>query len=125
MRVALLAVIVVGGAAGLAGCSSDAGTGTGAVSSGPDTYTMTEKFAPVGVDAEDAERDTLLKANQSCVEMGRQFAQVSKSLSGNPANPYGPNEFTLTFKCLLPSDPAVAAYPVQQPSQQPAPAPAR
>ena len=120
MRAALLAVIVVGGAAALAGCSSDAGPG--AVSSGPDTYTMTEKFAPVGFDAEDAERDALFKANQSCAEKGRQFAQVAKNLSGNPANPYGPNEFTLTFKCLLPSDPGVAAYPVQQPNQQPVPA---
>jgi hypothetical protein len=121
MRAALLAIIVVGGgAAVLAGCSSDAGPG--AVSSGPDTYTMTEKFAPVGFDAEDAERDALFKANQSCAEKGRQFAQVAKNLSGNPANQYGPNEFTLTFKCLLPSDPGVAAYPVQPPNQQPAPA---
>lgn len=102
----------------MAGSTSD--VGTGAVSSGPDTYTMTEKFAPVGFDAEDAERATLFKANQSCVEKGRQFAQVTKSLSGNPANPHGPNEFILTFKCLLPSDPGVAAYPVPQPNQPPA-----
>jgi putative hemolysin len=120
MRVALLAVIVVGGGAVLAGCASDAGPG--AVPTGPDTYTMTEKFAPVAFDAEDAERDTVPRANQFCAEKGRQFAQVTKNLSGNPANPYGPNEFTLTFKCLLPSDPALAAYPVQQPNQQPAPA---
>ena len=57
-------------AALLAGCASDAG----AVATGPDTYTMTEKFAPLGFDAEDAERDTLFKANQSCAEKGRQFA---------------------------------------------------
>jgi hypothetical protein len=72
MRVALLAVIVVGGGAVLAGCASDAGAV--AVATGPDTYTMTEKFAPLGFDAEDAERDALFKANQSCVEKGRQLA---------------------------------------------------
>jgi putative hemolysin len=120
MRSALLVLPVAGGVI-LAGCSSDTGTSASAaaIAAGPDTYTMSERFAPVGVDAADAERDTLFKASHYCAQKGRQFVEVSKNLSGNMANPYGPTDFTVTFKCLSPSDPAAAPYPAPPPPSQP------
>jgi putative hemolysin len=116
----LFAMTLAGGAI-LAGCSSDTGSSASAaaVSAGPDTYTMSEHFAPVGIDSAEVERDTLYKAEQYCAQRGRQFAQVNKNLSGNLANPYGPTDFTVTFKCLAPSDPAAAAYPAPPPPSQP------
>ena len=53
----------------LAGCA----TSTGVLPAGPDTYTLTERFAPVRGGGTEAERVALTKANDFCVEKGRVF----------------------------------------------------
>jgi hypothetical protein len=76
--------------------------------------TLSEKFAPVRGGGDEAERVVLTKANEFCTQQGRAFVAAMMGQSGNMANPYGPTGYTVTFKCLLPNDPAVARYQVQQ-----------
>ena len=107
MRLILL-VGMVGAAVG--GCASS----TGVLPAGPDTYTLTERFAPIRGGGDEAQRDALTKANEFCAEKGRQFVPNIMNQAGNQANPYAPTGYTVTFRCLLPNDPAIAAYRVQQ-----------
>lgn len=107
MRIAFVALL---GAAALAGCASS----TGVLPAGPDTYTLSEKFAPIRGGGEEAQREALTKANGFCAEKGRVFVPAMMGQSGALANPYGPTGYTVTFRCLLPNDPAVAQYRVQQ-----------
>ena len=95
---------------GFAGCASS----TGILPAGPDTYTVSEKFAPVRGGGEEAQRVALTEANEFCAKQGRQFVPAMMGQSGALANPYGPTGYTVTFKCLLPNDPAVAKYQIQQ-----------
>ena len=111
-----IAIAIAGPA--LAACSYD--TGTGALAIGPDTYTMSKRYAPVGGSAQAAGSEILANANQYCAQAGRQFAPVSKDPTSGSGNPYGPLYFTVTFRCVAPSDPGAA--PDQQ---QPAPPPAQ
>src|SRR3984957_2248502 len=106
MRV--LGIVALGAALG--GCASS----TGILPAGPDTYTLTERFAPVRGGGDEAQRDALTKANQFCADKGRQFVPAMMNPAGNQTNPYGPTGYAVTFRCLLPNDPAVAAYRVQQ-----------
>jgi hypothetical protein len=94
----------------LTGCAS----GTGILPAGPDTYTLSERFAPVRGGGEEAQRDTLTKANEYCQQQGRVFVPNNMGQSGNLANPYGPTGYTVTFRCLQPNDPAVAHYRLEQ-----------
>jgi hypothetical protein len=97
MRWAVRPIVVVGcGVA--AGCTSS----TGILPAGPDTYTLTER-----ADFRDeAQRAALTKANEYCATQGRQFVPSTMGPSG-PA-------YTVTFRCLAPNDPAVAAYRLQR-----------
>jgi hypothetical protein len=101
MRQSILVVGVV-----LAGCASS----TGILPAGPDTFTITERFAPLRGGGDEAQREALTKANAFCAEKGQQFIPNLMNQSGNQTSPYGPNGYTVTFRCLLPTDPAVAAY---------------
>jgi hypothetical protein len=94
----------------LAGCASS----TGVLPAGPDTYTLSEKFAPIRGGGDEAERVALTKANDYCIQQGRQFVPSNMGQAGNTSSPYGPNGYTVTFRCLLPNDPAVKAYQLQQ-----------
>jgi hypothetical protein len=94
----------------LAGCASS----TGILPAGPDTYTMSEKFAPIRGGGDEAERDTLTKADKYCADTGRVFVPNNMGQNNVANNPYGPTGYTLTFRCLLPNDPAVANYRLQQ-----------
>ena len=105
MRLFLTMAVVVASAAVLAGCASS----TGILPAGPDTYTISEKFAGVRGGSDEAERDALTKANDFCVQKGRQFVPATMGQAGA-----GPNGYTVTFRCLLPTDPAVAQYHIQQ-----------
>src|SRR5262245_3593233 len=95
-----------GSAVLLAGCASS----TGILPAGPDTYTITEKFAPVRGGSDAAQTSTLTKANEYCAQQGRQFVPSTMGQSGNPGSPTG---YTVTFKCLSPNDPAVAKFQLQ------------
>jgi hypothetical protein len=94
----------------LGGCAHS----TGVLPAGPDTYTLTEKFAPVRGGSGEAERVALTKANDFCAQQGRQFVPAMMGQAGNLTNPYGPTGYSVTFRCLPPNDPAVAAYRIQQ-----------
>jgi len=96
--------------AALAGCASS----TGILPAGPDTYTLTERFAPVRGGGDEAQRVALGKANEFCAEKGRQFVPNNMGPNANVPNPYGPTGYSVTFKCLLPGDPALAGYQLQQ-----------
>ena len=95
MRAFLLVVAI---AIMLGGC----GSSRGILPAGPDTYTLTERYAAIRGGGNEAARDALLKAHDFCTTMGRKFV------------PGNVDQATVTFKCLLPDDPAVTAYQLQQ-----------
>jgi hypothetical protein len=103
-----IALIACAGA--LAGCASS----TGILPAGPDTYTMSNRVAPIRGGGEEAQREALTKANEFCQEKGRVFVPNNMGQAGNLSNPYGPTGYTVTFRCLLPNDPVVASYHLQQ-----------
>jgi hypothetical protein len=90
--------------AALGGCASS----TGILPAGPDTYTITERFAPIRGGGDEAQRDVLTRANEFCAQQGRQFVPSSMGRAGDLTG-YG-----VTFKCLLANDPAVARFQIQQ-----------
>jgi hypothetical protein len=94
----------------LAGCA----TSTGVLPAGPDTYTISEKYAPVLGGGDEAEKDTLTKANDFCTQKGLMFVPSNMGQSGGYAPASGRNGYSVTFKCLPANDPAVAAYHLQQ-----------
>jgi hypothetical protein len=103
------------GLVGAAGCFVGAcASSTGVLPAGPDTYTITEKYAPVRGGAVEAERQSLSEADAFCAQQGRKFVPVNMNDVANPANPNGATGYTVTFRCLAPNDPAVAAYKPQQ-----------
>ena len=102
----------------LVACSYD--TGAGALAIGPDTYTMSKRYAAVGGSAQAAENEILANANQYCTQAGRQLVPASKDPTSGSGNPYGPLYFTVTFRCVAPSDPGAAPN-----QQQPTPPPAQ
>src|ERR1700712_797822 len=98
----ILGIVALG--ATLGNCASS----TGILPAGPDTYTLSERFAPVRGGGDEAQRDALTKANEFCAQQGRQFVPNNMGQAGNLANPYGATGYAVTFKCLLPNDPAIA-----------------
>jgi hypothetical protein len=100
-RVAILAALLIGG------CASS----TGILPAGPDTYTITEKFAPIRGGSDEAEKDAVSKASDFCTQRNREFVPNNMGPAGPPLNPTG---YTVTFQCLLASDPRVANYHLGQ-----------
>jgi hypothetical protein len=60
----------------------------------------------------EAERVALTEANDFCSQRGQQFVPTTMGQGGSLIN--GPTSYTVTFRCLLPSDPAVAQFHLQQ-----------
>jgi len=100
----LVAVITI--AITVAGCQRS----TGILPAGPDTYTVTERVAPILGGGEEAQRRALTEANAFCGQQSRQFVPVMMNQAGNLINPYGPTGYSVTFRCLLADDPAIAKY---------------
>jgi hypothetical protein len=96
--------------AALGGCASS----TGILPAGPDTYTISERYAPIRGGSDEAERNVLTKANEFCAQQGRQFVPNNMGQSAGMMNPNTTTGYTVTFKCLLPNDPAIAKYQLQQ-----------
>jgi hypothetical protein len=110
-KVIMRRVLVITSAAALGGCASS----TGVLPAGPETYTLSERFAPVRGGSDEAQRVALTKANEYCAQQGRTFVPAMMSQEGNLTNPDGPpTGYTVTFKCLQPNDPAIAKYQIQQ-----------
>jgi hypothetical protein len=82
---------------------------------------MSKRYAPVGASADAAEAETVANANQYCAQSGRQFVHAGKDPTTGAGNPYGPTYFTVTFRCVAPSDPGAVTYQQQPlpPSQPP------
>jgi hypothetical protein len=97
-------------AGALAACASS----TGILPAGPDTYTISEKVAPIRGGGTEAQRVALTEASAFCAEKGRQFVPNMMDQSGNLANPYGPTGYSVTFRCLLPNDPSVANFQLER-----------
>jgi hypothetical protein len=95
--------------AALGGCASS----TGILPAGPDTYTITERYAPIRGGSDEAERGALTKANEFCGQQGRQFVPNNMSQSAGIVSSNNTG-YTVTFKCLLPNDPAIKGYQLQQ-----------
>lgn len=99
-RSALVLIATVG----LAGCQM----GTGILPAGPDTYTLTERAAPILGGSTTAQKTALTEANAFCAQQGRQFLPTDMMTPAS-ANPYGPTGYSVTFRCLLPGDPALVS----------------
>jgi hypothetical protein len=97
----LLAAAAV--AATLTGCAMS----TGILPAGPDTYTVSEHFAPIRGGSTTAQQTALTEANAFCAGQGRQFLPVDM-LTPFSANPYGTTNYSVTFRCLSPGDPELA-----------------
>jgi hypothetical protein len=95
-------VCVLGGCAG----------GSGILPAGPDTYTLTQRVA-VGFGGDmEAQRQVLIEANTFCTKQDRQFVPAELPQVQSPSSEFwnGSRGYSITFRCLLPSDPAVAKY---------------
>jgi hypothetical protein len=90
----------VAAAAVLTACSM----GTGILPAGPDTYTVTERRAPVLGGSTTAQQAAMTEANAFCAQQGRQFLPVDMATPPS-ANPYGTTSYSVTFRCLLAGDP--------------------
>jgi hypothetical protein len=99
--IVIIAALLIGGCA----------TSTGVLPAGPDTYTITEKFAPIRGGSDEAEKDALSKASDYCAQKGREFVPNNMGPAGPILNPNG---YTVTFRCLLADDPAVKNYRLGQ-----------
>lgn len=95
----------------LTGCA----TGSGIVPSGPDTFTITERRAPVLGGSMEAKKVALTEANEKCRSAGASFFPVSEAEGGFLAhNPFGNTDFTLTFQCKSGSGQQAEALPLTE-----------
>jgi hypothetical protein len=63
--------------------------------------------------SDEAERVALTKANEFCGQQGRQFVPNNMGQTAGMMNQNTTTGYTVTFKCLLPNDPAIAKYQLQ------------
>jgi hypothetical protein len=54
-----------------------------------------------------AQQAAMTEANDFCVRQGRQFLPTDRAIPPDP-NMWGREDYSVTFKCLLPGDPALA-----------------
>ena len=83
--------------------------GTGILPAGPDTYTVTERRAPVLGGSTSAQQAAMTEANAFCAQQGRQFLPVDVVTLASISNPYGTTGYSVTFRCLLAGDPELSA----------------
>jgi hypothetical protein len=77
---------------------------TGILPAGPNTYTLTERYAPIRGGSTTAEQTAMTEANAFCEQHGRQFVPVDMQTPAS-RNPWGTTGYAVTFRCLLPGDP--------------------
>src|ERR1700733_2896385 len=104
----------------MTGCSSS----TGILPAGPDTYTVSERYSPIIGGGTEAERKAMTESNQYCEEHGREFVPLERNDSGDHTQ-MGNTGFSLTFRCLLPSDPQLKEFRFGPVVNAPGPAPAK
>jgi hypothetical protein len=89
---------------------------TGILPAGPDTYTVTETYAPLRGGATTAQQVALTEANRFCEDSGKRFLPMNMAEGSIPiqAAYWGPTKYTVTFRCLLPNDPELLRPNFQQ-----------
>ena len=92
----------------LVGCTSN----TGILPAGPDTYTLTARAAPILGGSDAAQSSALNEANEFCQAKGRVFVPNNMAQQAGMPNQRATG-YSVTFRCLLPNDPAVASYRLQ------------
>ncbi len=100
------------------GCLTACAMSTGILPVGPDTYTITETYAPIRGGATTAEQVALTETNEFCEDKGKKFLPMNMAEGGIPfqENLYGPTRYRVTFRCLAPNDPQLV-----RPNFEPAP----
>src|SRR5262249_51360991 len=84
----------------LAGCTMS----TGMIGAGPNTWTITERASPILGGTDTAQRTAVEKANAQCRSQGREMLPVDMhSVRGITTE--SETGYSVTFRCLLPSDP--------------------
>jgi hypothetical protein len=74
---------------------------------GPDTYTITKNVNGWLGGTTEAQKEAMTEANKTCQDKGLTFVP-------NNMGPSGPLGYAVTFRCLQPTDPAVAKYQLGQ-----------
>jgi len=87
----------------LPGLAAGCAYSTGILPVGPDTYTVSEHYAPARGGNSTAERVALTEANGFCEQRGRKFLPVN--MSQPSAIAISPAGYSITFRCLTANDP--------------------
>jgi hypothetical protein len=95
---------------GLASCAA----GTGILPAGPDTFTVTEHYAPIRGGTATAQKVALTEANEFCEGRGQKFMPISMGTRPGMTEP-NPTGYSVTFRCLQPGDPELHR-PVLEPA---------
>ena len=95
-------IVIVSATLSLTGCVS-----TGILPAGPNTYTVTESVDPMLGGSVAAQKRSLTAANAFCLEKGREFLPL-EMFAPRSASPYGPTDYSVTFRCLPAGDPELA-----------------
>jgi len=90
---------------GLAACSMS----TGVLSIGPDTYSLTEKDAPILGGSIKAQQSAAADAQAYCQKQGRVFVAVTQTETA-PRADFGSTGYSLTFMCLMSGDPRLSGH---------------
>jgi hypothetical protein len=86
---------------------------TGILPAGPDTYTVTERFAPARGGGTEAQRVAMTEANNFCEQQERKFFPLNMGEAGRQTGS-GPTGYFVTFRCLAPGDPELTRPRFQQ-----------
>jgi hypothetical protein len=105
MRYSLLTIIVLA----VGGCAMS----TGIMPVGPDTYMLSKHNAPIRGGAITAQQEALAEANAFCAQQSKVFLPNDMQTPAS-LNPYGPTNFSITFRCLPPDHPDIARYRLQR-----------
>jgi hypothetical protein len=100
--------LMVATAVVLSGC----GSSSGVLPAGPDTYTIAKQVSTFFGGVTQAEKQALTEANDFCEQKGLKF--VPSMMGPLPNGGYPSIGYSATFRCLSPTDPAVAKYQLGQ-----------
>jgi len=86
---------------------------SGILPAGPDTYTVTERFAAIRGGSTEAQRVALTEADAYCKQQGRVFVPAMMDELPGITTPAATG-YTVTFRCLARDDPAVAKFQLER-----------
>jgi hypothetical protein len=107
-RATLLGVVLFG----CVGCAAS----TGVLPAGPDTYTVTERFAPVRGGSVEAQKVATTEANAYCAQQGRQYFPLNMSPLASMTGQGTQTGYSITFRCLPPGDPELTRPHFERPA---------